>query len=372
MILVTGAAGFIGKNLVTLLRQRPDIDVKTFDVDNSADQLNEYLSMADAICHLAGVNRPENPEEYEAVNAGLTKTIVERLERREKPPLLIFSSSIQAELDNPYGRSKAHAERTICEYAQRTGAPAVIVRLTNVFGKWCRPNYNSVVATLCHNIANGLDVHIPEPNKTLGLVYIDDVVAVLANLLAAPATDRSGCTFEEVGPVYRISVGALAELISRFKKARESNTLWDCADRLTRCLYATYLTHLPADQRVYTLGCRHDERGSLAEFLSSRHFGQLFVSRTGRGQVRGNHVHQSKTEKFCVLEGEAIIRLTSIDGGQASSYRVQGRDFRVVDIPPGYAHSIENAGCGELVVLFWASEPFDQNQPDTHPWKVAQ
>jgi len=371
-VLVTGAAGFIGKNLVALLRRRPELTIRTFDVQDTEGQLGQYLAESNVVYHLAGVNRPDRIEEYEAVNAGLTAKIAQHLERAGRHAVLVFSSSIQAEQENPYGRSKALGESAIREYAQRAGAPAVIFRLPNVFGKWCLPDYNSVVATFCHNIANGLPIRISEPEKALTLVYVDDVVRSFARLLDNPCAGSGGCTFEEVRPAYKVTVGALANLIIQFNENRARGVLEDYADRFYRCLYATYLTYLPPARRVYRLNCKIDGRGTLAEFLESPHFGQLFVSRTKPGQTRGNHVHDTKAEKFCVLEGEAVIRLAGMAGNKTIHYRVTGRDFAVVDIPPGYAHSIENVGPGELVVLFWANEPFDPQAADTYPCKVLQ
>lgn len=367
-VLVTGAAGFIGKNLVEALKRMP-IDLRTFDVADSESTLDAHLADADLIFHLAGVNRPQNVDEYASGNAGFTERILARLASFGRSPAIAFSSSIQAELDNPYGVSKRRAEEALAEYARQTAAPVFIYRLPNVFGKWCRPNYNSVVATFCHNVARGLDITVSDPQRVLDLVYIDDVVSCLSAL--AEDASVSGVHYRQVEPVYRIALGRLAELIRQFAALRHDLCMPDLSDRLVRCLHATYLSYLEPDDFAYSLQQRIDARGSLAELLKSPHFGQIFVSRTHPGITRGNHFHHTKVEKFIVLEGQAVIRFRHILTGELLSYEVSGTDFKVVDIPPGYTHSIENIGSTEMVVLFWASEPFDPAAPDTYALQVA-
>jgi len=362
-ILVTGAQGFIGKNLVEWLVRRPDTNILRFDVADDEASLQAGLDVADVVFHLAGVNRPKDESEFVTGNAGLTALVVGRLLRRERKPVLVLSSSTQALLDNPYGRSKRASESSVEEYGAKGGA-AVVYRLPNVFGKWSRPQYNSVVATFCHHIARNMEITLHDAAREIDLVYIDDVVRSFVGLLAEPV--EPGVRHPEVRPVTRITVGGLAAEIYAMRDIRTRLELPDFENRFRQALYATYLSFLPADAFAYTLTKREDNRGSLAELLKSRHSGQIFVSRTKPGFIRGNHYHNTKVEKFCVLEGTAIIRFRHLVTNEIITYEVRGEEYRVVDIPPGYTHSIENAGTGELIVLFWASEMFDPDNPDTY------
>jgi UDP-2-acetamido-2,6-beta-L-arabino-hexul-4-ose reductase len=363
-VLVTGSAGFVGKHLVEGLKRRDGIRLYGFGRQNSEAELDEVLREADVIYHLAGVNRPRTPEEFERGNAGLTRDICARLQRLGRAPTIVLSSSIQAELDNPYGLSKKHAEEEVGRFSAVSGAHAIIYRLKNVFGKWCRPNYNSVVATFCHNTARGLPICISDPDREVSFIYIDDVVQAFIDLLDEPRRPAA-CEFREIAPSYTMTLGALAETIASFRAMRSTLVLPDLRDRFTHCLYATYLSYLPADGFAHSLEIKADSRGYLAEFIKSRHSGQIFVSRTRSGVTRGNHYHHTKTEKFLVLGGDAIIRFRHILNGDVITYQVSGNDLRVVDIPPGYTHSIENVGPSELIVLFWASEIFDPGRTDT-------
>ena len=395
-ILITGSKGFIGSNLLVHLQRREDVQIFGYDIDNSREELDAWLDEADFVIHLAGVNRPKNEEEFFTGNAGLTSYVCERLARRADPPPILLSSSIQAELDNPYGRSKRLAEEALIEYAEKTGAQAIIYRLTNVFGKWSRPNYNTVVATFCYNIAHDLPITISDPNHELRLIHIDDVVRAFISELQRSevrgqkpegrgqrAEGGDGVIWRRVRPEYPVTLGQLAELIRSFRAMRDTLLTPDFSDPFVKKLYGMYLTYLDEDDFAYDLTQRCDERGCLAEFIKSRHFGQIFVSRTKPGVTRGNHYHHTKAEKFLVLEGEAVIRFRKIQGTEARTteargrsgrdqrpevieYRVSGKDFRVLDIPPGYTHNIENVGDTELITLFWASEIFDPEEPDTY------
>ncbi|MGE5314211.1 MAG: NAD-dependent epimerase/dehydratase family protein [Acidobacteriota bacterium] len=366
-ILVTGSAGFIGRNLINHLQRKEDVTVLKFDMTDTEETLNEQLRTADIIFHLAGVNRPKQEEEFIAGNVGFTMRIVARLLERTTKPMLVLSSSTQAALDNPYGRSKRQAEEALEEYGG-VGGSAVIARLPNVFGKWSRPNYNSAVATFCYNIARGLEITVSDPERVVELVYIDDVVAAFDALIEAP--QEPGTRRLSVGPVTPITLDALVRELYQMRDIRAGLLVPDLGDRFRRALYATYLSFLPKEEFAYGLSKREDQRGALAELLKSPHFGQLFVSRTNPGYERGNHYHHTKVEKFCVLEGDAVIRFRHVANGEILSYPVAGTDFRVVDIPPGYTHSIENVGTRELVVLFWASELFNLEAPDTYPLPV--
>ena len=367
-IVITGAKGFIGKNLAAALNPRPDVTVREFDQDNSPQDLADMLAAADWVFHLAGVNRPRDEAEFQIGNVDFTTMVCDQLLRLGRPTPIVLASSIQALLDNPYGASKRQAEEVVRQYAERSGAPAIIYRLKNVFGKWCRPNYNSVVATFCHNIAHDLPLTISDPSKLLELIYVDDVVAQFVQELAAGSA--AGVTYREVTPVYQVTLGRLAELIHSFRQMRQTLVVPDQSDELTHRLYGTYLAYLEPDDFAYALDKKCDPRGCLAEFVKAASFGQLFVSRTLPGVTRGNHYHHTKTEKFMVVEGEAVIRFRHLLGGETIEYRVRGEEFRVVDIPPGYTHSIENVGQGELITLFWASEVFDPSRPDTQALPV--
>ncbi len=371
-VLVTGSAGFVGRNLCIELERHAEVRLSEYDLDSRRDELDEALSTADVVYHLAGVNRPQRPEEFHAGNAGFTAEICDRLESRGRHPIVVLASSVQAELDNPYGSSKRAAEDALRVYCDRTGARGVVYRLKNLFGKWCRPNYNSVVATFCNNVARDLPIEISDPDRHLDLTYIDDVVAAYVGELPAvgPAAACGGFQFAPPLPSYHTTLGELAGLIQSFHDQRTTRRLPDFSDPFVLALYATYLSYLAPDDFAYGLEIKTDHRGGLAEFVKSPTFGQVFVSRTRPGITRGNHYHSTKTEKFLVVDGDAIIRFRHIANGGIVEYRVSGADFRVVDIPPGYTHSIENVGSGELVTLFWASEVLDPQRPDTYPMAV--
>ena len=367
-ILITGANGFIGKNLVAHLTRQSDLQLLTLGRENSWDEVTHGLVEADLIYHLAGVNRPQQVEEFQQGNAGFTQQICDYLlEVRRKTPI-VFSSSIQAELANPYGLSKRAAEETLQAYAKQSGARVAIYRLPNVFGKWCRPNYNSVVATFCHHIARDLPITISDHNRELTLDYVDEVVKHFHNELYC--TTETGLQWRQVQPTQQTTLGALAELLQRFRQLRTELVTPDFGDAFTHKLYATYLSYLPHETFAYALDQKCDARGCLAEFIKSPAFGQIFVSRTAPGITRGNHYHHTKTEKFLVLAGNAVIRFRHLHSDKLLEYHVKGEEFRVVDIPPGYTHSIENVGTNELVTLFWASEIFTPDRPDTYALPV--
>jgi UDP-2-acetamido-2,6-beta-L-arabino-hexul-4-ose reductase len=362
-ILVTGSAGFVGKHAVEALRRRGGIRVLEKDTSTRPEAFDVALREADAIIHLAGVNRPLDVAEFKVGNTDAMSAMCRRLTELGRRPVIVFSSSIQAALDNPYGASKREAEQVLESWVREFGARAVVFRLKNVFGKGCRPNYNSVIATFCHNIARDLPITVSDESREMDLVYVDDVVTAMID--AAQDSSVRGLERREIPVSYRITLGRLATIIRGFRESRRSLLLPSFEDEFTRRLYATYLSYLEAPDFAYGLLQRRDERGCLAEFMKSAHFGQVFVSRTKPGVTRGNHYHHTKTEKFLVLEGSAIIRFRPIFGGRVIEHKVSGHDFRVVDIPPGYAHSIENIGSGELVTVFWASEILDASRPDT-------
>jgi UDP-2-acetamido-2,6-beta-L-arabino-hexul-4-ose reductase len=363
-VLVTGAAGFLGRNLLVGLGRRKDVAVRTFDVEDARGALVDDLLSADVVYHLAGVNRPEREVEFELGNSGLTRDIVAALERFGHRPVIVMPSSTQAEFDNPYGRSKEAAENSLLHFSERTGSPVCIYRLPGVFGKWSRPNYNTVVATFCHNIARGLEITISDPARELDLVYVDDVVAAFLKHLDDPP-DPARQRYS-VPRSFRVTLGELAERIRRLNSIRQTLEVPDFSDELNRCLHATFISFLPEDEFSYPIKLNSDERGSLFELIKSPHFGQIFVSRTLPGVTRGNHYHDSKIEKFCVIVGQGVIRFRRIGTDQVIEYPVDDREIKVVDIPPGYTHSIENNGARDMICLFWANQLFNPGNPDTH------
>jgi UDP-2-acetamido-2,6-beta-L-arabino-hexul-4-ose reductase len=366
-VLVTGSKGFIGRNLCAALRRREDVELYEYDVNSKPEDLHSALGKIDCIIHLAGVNRPQKPDEFETGNVGLTEEICGILRKLERVAKIVLSSSIQAELDNPYGISKRRAEEVLQRFAEDAGAECVVYRFKNLFGKWCRPNYNSVAATFCHNIANDLPIQISDPAHEIDLTHIDDVVKAFVDEMEPGAP---GFRFAESLSATRITLGELAAKIRSFRDMRTRLILPDFSNDFERALYGTYLTYLNTKKFEYGLEKRSDQRGSLAEFLKSPAMGQIFVSRTNPGITRGDHYHHTKAEKFLVLEGEAVIRFRHIERDEILEYPVSGEDYQVVDIPPGYTHSIENVGEGVLVTLFWASEMFDPDRPDTYFEKV--
>ena len=370
-VLVTGSNGFIGKNLIEGLRRSRDIEIKTFDIENDIDSLAGHLKDADIVFHLAGVNRPEKVEEFAVGNAGLTRTIVEILEKSKSNTPVVLSSSIQATLDNPYGISKKQAEDILIEYSRKNHAKVYIYRFPNVFGKWCRPNYNSVVATFSYNISHGIDIFISDENKEIELLYIDDLVEEFLKILSGENADSDKDKYYyKVKRTFRTTLGELARKIYQLRDIRKTLIVPDLSEGLMKCLHATYLSYLDKNDFSHRLELKTDERGNLAELIKSDHFGQIFVSTTRKGVIRGNHYHNTKVEKFCVLKGEAVIKFRHIFEDEVLSYHVSGEHIEVVDIPPGYTHSIENLGDKEMIVLFWANQIFDVGRPDTYFQRV--
>jgi UDP-2-acetamido-2,6-beta-L-arabino-hexul-4-ose reductase len=361
-ILITGGRGFLGRNLAAHLHERKDCIISVFDQDNSAKELQNKLIKADLVFHLAGVNRSDTLLDYERGNAELTEQLCRILRERRHVPKIVFSSSIQAGLNNPYGVSKAKAENTLQKFSAETGACVRVYRLKNLFGKWSRPNYNSVTATFCHNIANNLPIIVSDPARELELSYVDDVVT--AFLTEIDGFQRTGRAETEI-PAYKIQLGDLAARIQALHAINSALILPDFADWFNRALYATYLSFVPSANFEHSLTIKSDERGSLAEFIKQKHFGSIFVSRTKPGVTRGNHYHHTKTEKFMVVEGDGMIRMRAIQGGSIKEFSVTGSGYQVIDIPPGFTHAITNVGKGELVTLFWSSELFDPTMPDT-------
>ncbi|MFY9593910.1 MAG: capsular polysaccharide biosynthesis protein CapF [Caldicoprobacterales bacterium] len=367
-ILITGAKGFIGKNLVAELKNRNYTDIFEYDKDTDPDLLDKYCKEADFVFHLAGVNRPKDESEFMEGNFGFTSTLLEKLKKYGNICPVMISSSIQAKLDNPYGRSKKAGEDLLFNYSQETGARVLVYRFPNVFGKWCRPNYNSAIATFCHNIAHDLPIIVNDPKIVLNLVYIDDLVNELINALEGKE-NRVG-DFCEVPVVYTVTLGKIVELIYSFKKSREELSIPDMSDEFTKKLYSTYLSYLPEDQFSYELKMNVDNRGSFTEFIRTLDRGQVSINISKPGIIKGNHWHHTKNEKFLVVSGNGVIRFRKIDSDEIIEYFVSGDKLEVVDIPPGYTHNIENLGDTDMVTIMWANEPFDPENPDTYYLEV--
>lgn len=363
-ILITGANGFIGRNLQEiLLCEHPEHKLFLVDVDTSEADLKAYAAQADFVFHLAGVNRPQHMDEFMHGNRDFTRALLALLEAGKKPPV-VLSSSTQAALDNPYGQSKRAAEEAVFAYADATGTPCYVYRLTNAFGKWSRPNYNSAVATFCYNIARKLPITVNDPTVTLRLNYIDDIVAEFLRALdGAPTRSQDGlCT---VLPVHEIGVGELAAKLGRFRDMRDHLESPDQSDPLTAKLYATYLSFLPPDDFARTPVIHSDARGSFTELLHLAGHGQVSVNISKPHIVKGEHWHHTKHEKFVVVSGEGVIRFRKVGDKTVIAYKVSGDTPKVVDIPPGYTHNIENTGDTDMVTLMWANECFDPAKPDT-------
>jgi UDP-2-acetamido-2,6-beta-L-arabino-hexul-4-ose reductase len=368
-VVLTGSEGFIGRNLRAHLGQREDIELICHDVGNGAQDLHEALKRADFVFHLAGVNRPQDPKEFELGNRGLTEEIVDVLSGLPRPVPLLISSSIQAAFDNPYGKSKLGAEKAVIGYGEKKGVPVFVFRLPNVFGKWCRPNYNSVVATWCHNTARGLPIQINDPSSELTLVYVDDVAKCF--IAAMDGHFEAGADgFCRVPVTYSRTLAQLSASLDAFAASRKTLVMPPLEGDFDRKLYATWLSYLPEADFGYGLDMRRDDRGWLAEFMKSKPFGQIFISKTKPGITRGNHWHHTKVEKFLVISGKALIRFRKIDDDTVLEYPVDGDSLRVVDIPVGYTHSISNIGQTELITLFWSDEIFDPAAPDTYYLEV--
>ena len=366
-ILITGAGGFVGKNLVPTLRTAGYTDLMLFEKDDTPETLADYCRRAAFVVHLAGINRPTDPSEFYTGNAGLTDTLLADLEAAGNTAPVLVTSSTQAELGNDYGKSKRQAEEAIFAHRRRTGAAVYVFRMPGVFGKWCRPNYNSVVATFCHNVAHGLPIQVRDPAFSLPLVYIDDVVAcILAAFDGQVMMDRSATPICHMHPIHEVTLGRLAELIQGFAAGRTSLAVPDLAPgSFEKKLYSTYLSYLPSDQFSYPLEMHTDNRGSFTEFLRSPERGQVSINISHPGIVKGNHWHHTKNEKFLVVKGEGVIRFRNIFSREVIEYHVSGDKLEVVDIPCGYTHNIENVGTEDMVTVMWANEAFDPDHPDT-------
>ena len=364
-ILITGARGFMGKNLRSALTGRygDAHRLMLLDMPHTEEELLAAAAEADFVFHLAGVNRPTDPADFQKGNADFTRQLLTLLKERGKRPPVLLSSSIQAALENPYGQSKLSAEQAVADYGRGTGSAVYLYRLPNVFGKWSRPNYNSAVATFCHNVARGLPITVNDPSVMLRLVYIDDVVEeFLRAMEGQPCREGEWCT---VQPVHEVNLGHMAELIQSFPALRDSLTAPDQSDPLVKKLYATYLSFLPPEDFSRPTVTHADQRGSFTELLHMGSRGQVSLNVSRPHITKGDHWHQTKHEKFIVLQGEGVIRFRKVGDSTVIAYKVSGENLTVVDIPTGYTHSIENTGDTDMLTLMWANEVFDPAHPDT-------
>ena len=367
-VLITGANGFVGRNLVAHLNERVDIEVLRFTREDSLASLQELVAQVDCIFHLAGVNRPQHSQEFQTGNADLTRTLCEAIKSCGRQIPVLYTSSSQAELDNPYGSSKRGAEDALLELQSTQGSPVHLFRLPNVFGKWARPNYNSAVATFCHNIARDLPIQINDPAARISLVYIDDVIR---SFIAVMDGKVAGEPFVSVEPQYSITVGELADQVHAFRDSRTSMITEPVGTGLVRALYSTYLSYLPPERFTYEVPKYGDLRGVFVEMLKTKDSGQFSFFTAHPGITRGGHYHHSKTEKFLVIKGRACFRFRHIVTGEFYELSTTGDQPEIVETVPGWTHDITNVGDEEVIVMLWANEIFDREHPDTYARPVG-
>lgn len=363
-ILITGAKGFVGKNLVAELNNQGHTDLLLCDRNTTELELAEFAKKAEFVYHLAGVNRPQTEAEFAEGNKGFTEKLIELLSENQTPPPVLFASSTQAELSNAYGISKKEAESLVISYGQEETVNVMIYRFPNLFGKWCKPNYNSVVATFCHNISREIPIQVNNNNAELTLAYIDDVVRELISCLGNSKTEHT--IYYEVTPTYKILLGDLVNVLTSFKESRDILSIPDLDNSLVKKLYSTYLSYLPEDQFSYELTMHKDYRGSFTEFIRTEDRGQVSVNISKPGIVKGDHWHHTKNEKFLVVSGRGVIRFRKVDSEKVIEYFVSSDKLEVVDIPVGYTHNIENLGENDMVTIMWVNEPFSPENPDTY------
>ena len=361
-ILITGSRGFIGKNLTFSLDEMGGHDILTYNRFDNPDMLPALIEQADAIVHLAGEMRPADSNELFTVNAGLTEKICTLIRSSKSKKMLLLASSIQSAQDNLYGLSKLQAENAVIKLSNEMAIPVIVYRLPHVFGKWCKPNYNSVIATFCYNISKGLPIKINDPDAIIRPVYIDDVVS---DFISAINQYTDGFSIRTVLPEYEITIGALANIIVGFKNSRE-NLLTDRVGMgLTRALYSTYMSYLTPDNFLYNLPMHRDARGSFVELLKTPDTGQFSYFTALPGITRGEHYHHTKTEKFLVVNGNARFGFRNIITNERVEIITSSGIPQVVETIPGWAHKITNIGENDMTVILWANEIFDPNHPDT-------
>ena len=362
-VLVTGSNGFIGNNLKIHLSERKEIGVVTFSRDDDLDSLGSKLDDVDFVFHLAGVNRPKNVEEFALGNTDLTSALCQAIIQTKRLIPVIYTSSVQAEFDNPYGQSKQAAELALIDFSTHSESPVYLFRLPNIFGKWCKPNYNSAVATFCYNIAHNLPIQVNDQAATIRLVYVDDVVKHFMSIMDGALGERG---FNDVNPVYEMTVGTLAAKIQLFKTSRQSLLTEPVGTGFDRALHSTYLSYLEPEQFSYELTKYEDQRGVFVEMLKTKGSGQFSYFTAHPGITRGGHYHHTKTEKFLVLKGNALFKFRHVLTDEIYEIKTSGKVPQVVETTPGWTHDITNIGKDEMVVMLWANEIFDRENPDTY------
>jgi len=361
-VLVTGSNGFIGKNLIVRLREL-GISFETYTRGDSEKDLKSLVKRINFVVHLAGENRPKNKSDFKIVNTNLTQKLCNALRSTGRRIPVIFTSSTQVELDNLYGLSKLSAEKILREFSTETGSPVHIYRLPNVFGKWCKPEYNSVVATFCYNISNDFPIEVHNVKTLLRLVYIDDVIDHFLKKITNPC--KTGTDFPQVFPEYKVTLGELVSQIKSFKNCRESLTSEEVGSGFLRALYSTFMSYLPPERFSYIVPKNSDSRGIFVEILKTKNSGQFSFFTVHPGVTRGGHYHHTKTEKFLVAKGEVKFQFRNIDTNDSYELDVSGETPVIVDVAPGWSHNITNVGVDEVLIILWANEVFDSKNPDT-------
>lgn len=359
-VLITGAKGFIGKNLKSHLQEIDNIEIIEFDKEDSFSVIENNIDSIDYIFHLAGINRPQTKEEFYEGNTDLTKKIVDLIKDKNIP--LVITSSIQATKDNDYGKSKKLAE----DYIKDNLKNYYIYRLHNVFGKWCKPNYNSVVATFCYNIAHDLDITISDKNACVDLIYIDDICYELKSLMSGNKPTEICDGYCYINPRYNVSLGYIADKLYEFKDSMNSIYVPNTGNEFIKKLYSTFISYLPLEKTYTSAKKNVDDRGSFTELVRTYECGQFSISFSKPGIVRGNHYHHTKLERFIVIKGKAKIGFTSVVDGSSYEFIVDDSDIKIVTIPVGYTHNIENIGDDEMILAIWCNELFDKDKPDTY------
>ena len=362
-VLVTGSNGFVGKNLVEYLKTQNGIKVFLYDVTNSDEELENFCKECDFVVNLAGVNRTTEASQFDSGNLGVIEKVVNNLKKYNNKSPIVYSSSIQALLDNDYGKSKRMGEDFLLNYSKESGVPVYIYRFVNLFGKWSKPNYNTVIATFCYNVARDIEISVTDRNKELTLCYIDDVIKEICNAIGGKP-NKIG-EFCEVSKVYKKTLGEIADLIFKFKESRNNLDVINTADEFEKKLYSTYLSFLPEEKFSYNVNSHKDDRGSFTELIRTGNAGQFSVNVVRPGITKGNHWHNTKNEKFVVVKGEAEICFRQLYSDKVITYKVSGEDIKIVDIPCGYTHNIKNIGDKDVVFFMWCNECFDKDNPDT-------
>ena len=363
-ILITGSNGFVGKNLVETLKTKNDIELYLYDTDNTYEDLENFCKDCEFVVNLAGVNRTTDNTQFVKGNLSVIEQIVDLLVKNNNKCPILYSSSIQALLDNDYGKSKKMGEDFVFNYSKENNVPVYVYRFPNLFGKWSKPNYNTVIATFCYNVARDIEIQVNDRAKELTLAYIDDVVNEIYNAILGKANVVNG--FGEIPVVHTKTLGEIADLIIKFKQTRDNLNVINTADAFEKKLYSTYLSFLPEQEFAYSVKSNVDNRGSFTELIRTENAGQFSVNVAKPGITKGNHWHNTKNEKFIVVKGKAEICFRQPFSDEVIKYVVSGDEIKVVDIPCGYTHNIKNIGEDDMVFVIWCNECFDKDNPDTY------